>query len=516
MGTARRSILAILVARLLTAVSVSAEILPGRHVDRSLYPKAYGVLDNEWLLYPMDTADWPVKVDRSRQLFVDDYLIAKAENIEREVHAPKKHASNPLLRPEKPWEGTGLVFQIVLRDETTKKFRMWYAAFGHYKLPSGLDTRFPTCYAESDDGLKWSRPELGLLEFNGSKANNIVIHAGNPYGLMFEPNDPDPNRRYKAVVWHEPKYVPREGYFLYTSPDGIRWTRAREAPLALSSMGYTMPQSGIGDTSVFRWDRHLGKYVGDVKFILPGRFRTRGIMESDDLIHWTRPRMTLYPDALDEADSQIYGHLGFCYESMWIGFLRMYHDKRTGWKQTTVELTASRDGGHGTRVGKREEFMPLGKPGEWDADYHDPSWDPILVGDELWIYYRSCNRDPGPKNPKVGHAIGLATLRRDGFVSLNGGEQPATVITRPLTMPGRSLFVNAEVADGGWVKVAALSEDRRPIVQHTIDECTALTKGSTRERITWRETKELPLADREHVCLMFRLKQAKLYSFWME
>jgi len=53
------------------------------------------------------------------------------------------------------------------------------------------------------------------------------------------------------------------------------------------------------------------------------------------------------------------------------------------------------------------------------------------------------------KNPKVGHAIGLATLRRDGFTSLDAHKQPGTVITRPLTMPGNSLFVNAEVAKEG-------------------------------------------------------------------
>jgi hypothetical protein len=516
MRASRRCVCTLVISLLLPGVPVAAEILPGRHIDRNLYPKAYGVLANEWLLYPMDMADWPVKIDRSRQLFVDDYLIALTRNVQREVHAAKKHPANPLIRPDRPWEGTGLGFQIVRRDEATGRFRMWYAAFGRYKLASGIETRFPACYAESDDGLKWVKPELGLLEYSGSKANNMILHGGNLYGLMFEPNDPDANRRYKAVVWHEPKYVQREGYYLYTSPDGIHWIRAREAPLALSLSGYSMPQTGIGDTTIFRWDRHLGKYIGDVKFVLPGRFRCRGIMESDDLIHWTRPVMTLYPDALDEPDSQVYGHLSFCYESMWIGFMRMMHEKRTGWKQTTVELTASRDGRHWTRVGKREEFIPLGKPGEWDADYHDPSWDPIPMGDELWIYYRSSNRDPGPKNPGVGHAIGLATLRRDGFVSLNAGEQVGQVMTRPLTVPGVSLFINAEVAEGGRIKAAVLSDDRKPIATYQLEESVPLTKGSTRARMAWRAATELNLPTHDHIRLLFQLDRAKLYSFWIE
>ncbi|MFH1742720.1 MAG: hypothetical protein ABIH23_27250 [bacterium] len=495
----------------------AADVLPENwHVDRTLYPKAYGILANEPLMYPVDMSNWPVKIDSSHQLFVDNYLIASVENIEREVHQPTKHPANPILVADKPCEGQGVVFQIVRRDETTGKFRMWYAGHVRFELPSGVGVRFPTLYAESDDGITWEKPELGLYEFNGSKANNMVIPAGNPFGLIVEPNDPDPNRRYKAIVWHEPKYVPREGYFLYTSPDGIHWKRESQDPLAISLLGYTMPQSGIGDTSIFRWDRLLGKYVCDTKFVLPGKFRCRGMMESDDLIHWTRPRMTLYPDSLDEPDSQVYGHLSFCYESMWIGFMRMMHTERAGWKQTTVELTASRDGRHWSRVGKREEFIPLGGPSDWDADYHDPSWDPILFENELWVYYRSVNRNPSEENPKLGYVIGLAKLRRDGFVSLNAGDTPGTMVTRPLSFVGKSLFLNAEVDNGGWIKTAFVGTGNAAVEGHSLEDAVPITVGSMAIPVRWAKAREYRLPSGQHVCLKFELKNAKLYSFWIE
>ncbi|MCH7685967.1 MAG: hypothetical protein IH899_04675 [Planctomycetes bacterium] len=331
--------------------------------DQSLFPQAYGILGNEHLMFPVDMSDWPVKIDSSHQLFVDDYLIASTENVRRTVHQAKKQVGNPIMVVDKPWEGLGPAWQplIIRRDNATGRFRMWYAGGVRYTLPTGVAARFPALYAESKDGITWKKPELGLHRFNGSKANNIVIPDGNFFGIIVEPNDPDPKQRYKGIVWHEPKSVPREGYFLYTSPDGIHWNRELEEPLALSLNGYAIPQSGIGDTSIFRWDRRLGKYVGDVKFVLPGKMRCRGMMESDDLIHWTRPRMTLYPDALDDPDSQIYGHLSFCYESMWLSFVRVIHTERTaGYKPTTVELTASRDGRHWTRVGNREEILSLG------------------------------------------------------------------------------------------------------------------------------------------------------------
>ncbi|OHB75057.1 MAG: hypothetical protein A2W31_04765 [Planctomycetes bacterium RBG_16_64_10] len=484
--------------------------------DRGLFPKAYGILANEHLMYPVDMSGWPVRIDTSHQLFVDDYLLAATENIRREVHHPTKHPANPLLIGDKPWEERGTVFQIVRRDEASGRFRMWYAGYVNFRLPDGVPVRFPALYAESKDGITWDKPALGLHEFNGSKENNIIIPAGNLWGLFVEPDDPDPNRRYKGIVWHEPKYVPREGYFLYTSPDGIHWQRQGDAPLAISLLGYAMPQSGIGDTTIFRWDRHLGKYIGDVKFVLPGKLRCRGIMESDDLIHWTRPRMTLYPDGADEPDSQVYGHQSFCYESMWIGLLRMMHTERTGWKQTTIELTASRDGRHWTRVGNREEFLPLGPRDAWDADYHDPCWDPILVDDQLWIYYRSVNRDPSDQNPQVGHVIGLATLRRDGFVSLNGGDTPGTVVTRPLTYSGRALFVNAEVADGGSINAAVLSAASGPLEPFSLEASAPLTEDSLRGRMTWRTERQLPEPDDGHIRLKFRLQNAKLYAFWIE
>jgi len=483
--------------------------------DRSLFPKSYGLLANEALIFPVDMGDWPLQLDRSRQLLVDDYLLADVENLSREVHPPAKHPDNPVLVRENPWEKGGAIFQFVRRDEQTGRFRMWYAGHVRYALADGTSARFPTLYAESEDGVHWEKPQLGLFPFEGSQANNIVIPGGCLYGLHIDPENPDPAERYTGIVWHEPEHVPREGYFLYHSPDGIHWTRTREAPLAVSLSNYTMPQSGIGDTSIFRFDRQLGKYVGDVKFVLPGKFRCRGMMESEDLIHWTPPRMTLYPDSLDEPDSQVYGHQSFCYQGMWLGMLRMMHTQRTGWKQTTVELTASRDGRHWSRVARREDFLPLGKPGAWDADYHDPSWDLVEVGDELWIYYRSQNRNPAA-TAGVGNAIGVARLQRDRFVSMNAKSEAGTLVTRPLTFPGRSLFVNADVGKGGYLKAALLSESSEPFDTHTIDKSLPVSSDTLRGKLAWKGAATIPSTGEGHVRLKFEMKNAKLYSFWIE
>ena len=500
-----------------TLAGVSSETdkpAAGTATDHGLFPKALGVLANEKLMFPVDMSDWPLRIDSSHQLFVDDYLLASARNIKRTVHQATKFDGNPIMTKHTPAEGGGPLFAIVIRDEPTGKFRMWYAGRVTYNLPNGTSVRFPALYAESDDGIAWKRPKLGLHEFNGSKANNIIIPAGNLWGVHIDHKERDPQRRYKGVVWHEPKYVPREGYFLYTSPDGIHWKRETEEPIAISLNGYTMPQTGIGDTSMFRWDRHLGKYVGDVKFVLPGKMRCRGIMESNDLIHWSRPRMTVHPDSLDDPDTQIYAQNSFCYESMWLSYLRVMHTERTkGYKQTTVELTASRDGRNWCRVGNREELIPLGSEREWDTDYHDPLWEPIAVGDELWIYYRSGKlRRDEPRR----YDMGLAKLRRDGFVSLDAGKKPAVLLTRPLSFTGSKLFVNAAVGHGGYIKVTMLSRGQQPIGGYSTDDAMPITDSSVRIPVRWKNATQLDLRPGDHMRIHFEMKSANLYSFWIE
>ncbi|MCH2117434.1 MAG: hypothetical protein MK161_07010 [Pirellulales bacterium] len=496
------------------------------NVDKSLFPKAYGLLANEHLLYPVDQSNWPVKIDRRRQLFLDDYLIASRENVRRKVNSARKHPANPLIDRQKPWEGRGPVFHRVMRDAKTGKFRMWYSTYHDLQLPSGTVVRCPTCYATSDDGITWEKPELGLCEYNGSKANNIVILKGSMYGLMYEPDDPNPDRRYKAVVWHDWRVpqgtAPPEGYYLYTSPNGIDWTQASERPIALNQ---NARQPGIGDTSLFFRDDRLGRYVCYTKILFRDpTMRTSGMMESDDLLHWSRPRMTLYPDTLDDLDTQIYEHYSFYYESLWIGLIRVMHtelvDKSR--KQTVVELTASRDGRHFTRVGNRERVIPLGGMHEWDPHYHAPTSHPILVGDEIWIYYFSMPLLDGNKvgKEKADTAqisrIGLAMLRRDGFVSLDAQDKPGQVITRPLTFNGTQLNVNAKIAEGGYLKVGLRDAAGKPVAHYQLADCNPVQGDVTSARVTWRNRDQVHRPDDQSWRLVFELKNAQLYSFWID
>ena len=150
-----------------------------------------------------------IDIGDRKQHFLDDLLVDEASRISRYMNRPNKHVGNPIIVADRPWEQgrsrgeTGdvqLVGQTVLYDEEENLFKMWY-------LPSAFpDGRRPWCYATSTDGFNWEKPDLGLIEFEGSKQNNIVEMlrgggaAGEPnyYNVFKDPRDPDPQRRYKA------------------------------------------------------------------------------------------------------------------------------------------------------------------------------------------------------------------------------------------------------------------------------------------------------------------------------
>lgn len=412
----------------------------------------------------------------------------------------------------------------VFRDESAGKFRMWYA--------DGKDLQL---YAESQDGITWIKPDLGLVSHAGSTKNNIVLANGYMIGIVRDPSGEKDSSGYTAMVWHTTPHVKQPGFYVYRSTDGLRWIGDLRRPVLTSTQNPDLWSSvGMGDTSVFRHDPMLGRYVVDAKFNLylpvetfkainkpvengKNRIRTRTMLESEDLVHWTRPRYILFPDDRDEPDAQIYGHIAFNYESMWLGVVRVLHLQRTGWKQVELELSYSRDGRTWSRPATRRPLIPFGDPDSWEPDYSDVAMSgPLLVGDELWFYYRGSRSNARDKSASYKMSMGLATLRRDGFVSLNAGSQPGQVTTRPLTFTGRTLFVNADISNDGWVKAAVLSPEGQPVAQLSLEDAIPLTTGTVKGEMAWRSAGRLSPPGDGHVRIAFELKNAKMYSFWVE
>ena len=468
----------------------------------------------------------PLLLGTEKHLLIDTWSIAEQHNIRRTFHRPTKYPDNPLILPEKPWEtadGLWPVDAIYLFGGVEKQpdglYRMWYYAAD--PTPENRKNAH-TCLALSEDGIHWTKPSLGIHEYNGSRDNNIVIMESGPYSIILDPDDPRPDFRYKAHL----RYQGTSGW---TSPDGLHWT----------SHGVILPQSL--DASSVHLDPIRNKYIATIKLWYRGR-RYRGYAESDDFLHWsdTYPMMDI--DERDAFGDQIYAMKIFRYESLYLGLTKIYHVETTDTCDT--HLAVSHNITHWERPFRRipgpkfatpernlldytdeheQPFIPTGLPGAWDFGNNDTTaTPPIREGDELRFYYsgRSHTHNDGfpegdAKPFRHRGSIGLATLRVDGFVSADADPAGGWLLTRPLQLRGTELLVNAD-ALGGALRVEILDEHLNPIEPFTLANAHPITTDAVQIPCTWRGGEDLSALGGRTIHLKFHLTHASLYAFWTE
>lgn len=169
-------------------------------------------------------------IGTDRQLFVDGFWIDEDQGIERKLHQPVKRGV--AIHSDRPWEGGGVYYSLVTRDGD--RYRMWYRCDPRAKGETGSDYEALTAYAESDDGVHWEKPELGLIEFQGSIRNNLIwSEPGINFGAFKDENPDAPDdERYKAVVFTGIQTsMVQDRLLALKSADGIRWTLMSEEPI---------------------------------------------------------------------------------------------------------------------------------------------------------------------------------------------------------------------------------------------------------------------------------------------
>ena len=211
----------------------------------------------------------------SKNLFVNDDQIELMEHVTRTLHTPVFNAANPVLPPEKPWEGSVILQPgTVIYDEEDHIFKMWYNSLATRSKP---DIHEFVCYATSTDGIHWTRPDLGLVEFHGSKDNNIVLQWTSwTLSVIKDAYASDPSRRYKLAYWNN---YDREtkGMWVAFSPDGIHWSPEEHNPV--------VPMTASGDTFSVMQDPATHKFwLYHKSVIMPIRKVSRFV--SDDFVHW--------------------------------------------------------------------------------------------------------------------------------------------------------------------------------------------------------------------------------------
>ena len=472
-------------------------------------------------------SDAPYRVAPGQpQLFVDDALVARKSGVVRRTH-PCTKLPEPVLGPEKPWEAHRIyVYGTVIRDPESGRFRMWYMSSG---VALDGDARDPALshrpmdlvlYATSEDGVHWKRPELGLYEFGGSKANNIVYDYHSP-SILYVPDTGEPDQCFRMLGVGKANGT--NGYLVAHSGDGLHWIDYPRNP-ALSG----------GDTCTLTWDHGSGEYLAFHKRYEMHRGHRRRLVylaTSPDMQTWSKPVLVLAPDEIDDAQtqregglfSQFYNLSAFPYGGQFLGLATHFRytgpPPEKGPQQSShdgpidVQLVHSRDGRAWRRAKDRTPAIPNG-PHAYDAGcILGVANAPVVVGDELWLYYTAITTTHGGYLPKKRIAIARASWRLDGFVSLDAADDGGVVDTVTLATTGRRLFVNTD-ASHGELTVEVLDGDGAPIEGYDLEHSVPVHIDGVRCPIRWQDRHELPGA--ESLRLRFRLRNARLFSYAME
>jgi len=394
-------------------------------------------------------------------------------------------------------------------------------------------------YAESSDGINWVKPNVGSIEFLGSKENNLVYALDLALGrgahgatVFKDPSAPD-NERYKII--HMGKQNDALGIFGAVSPDGLNWT-ALEEPLVNNFMSDTQ--------TIARFDPDKGKYVGYFRgwrgyeaAKWHGR-RAISYSETEDFRNWPTPEVIVEPDLNDAPEVDIYTN-GY---TPWIGahnahlmFPAFY--QRTN-DTTEIHFYTSRDGKQWQRP-LRDAIIYPGQPGtHWEGGVYagcglvslQPNEVSLLIGPKWHTHNETHYEEGRPDNPPDRGYLSLATWRKDGFMSLEA-KSVGAFTTAPIVFEGSQLKINSWTRFGGVIRVEVIDPETdiytsQPTVNSYLDfesntdaltdfgfkDCDLITGNTPEQIVTWNGNSDLSALAGKPIRLRFWMSRARLFS----
>jgi hypothetical protein len=433
----------------------------------------------------------------------DDVSIPWRSNLKLTMVTAEKHPANPVLRrgpAGAPDHGLAIMYGSVLHSGG--KFRMWYLGMSQTTLAGGQAPGYwrPMCYAESDEGIHWTKPALGLVEFNGSKKNNICLIESEVFSLsrvndfltvLYEPDEPNPAKRYKCAFIAHPlladvkggrsKIGPEEkrwgAFVCATSADGLRWKVVGDRPM--NAGGERFEVSGLYRFNGFYYAP--GQLISPWMFLPDGREVGRAMRtyRSADFEHWdptpalgfVRPGQTIARPVPGQQT-----HMG---AGVWnrgnvlLGLYGQWQDPpqppprgaRSHLLGTRIDLgfILSNDGIHWREPVPDHKTIARGKQGEWDSIALLQAHAFANVGEQTYLWYSHWDCDGEFRDQDIG----LATLRRDGFGYLSPLQIDAPASCETVFFEARRgarLFVNADGLSAEAPLTVELLDERLQVI----------------------------------------------------
>lgn len=472
------------------------------------------------------------------ELLVDDCLIeSMTGGAELRLHHPVPQ--EVAIVHDEAWEGSGGNYHSMFQDGDL--YRMYYhgwqltVADGELLLPHEL----VTCYAESDDGILWRKPKLGLIEFDGSRENNIVLASGDLDGVavdgghiaVFKDDNPEcpADAAYKALVVSQDF----RGLIPLKSRDGMSWSPMCRTPV--------ITDGAFDSQNLAFWDSVRGEYRAYWRYFTDGTMgeglRAIRTATSPDLLNWSDPVDLRYPGAPEE---QLYTNQikPYCRAPhIFIGFPARYIERgwsesmealpdpdhrklrstacdRFGMALTDGLLMTSRDGVSFKRWG--EAFLRPGpeRPGTWAYGHQYIGWHVVETKsafdgapNELSLY--------ATEDYWTGTSSQLRryTLRMDGFVSLHTPVSGGEMVTRPLTFEGNNLLLNFSTSAAGSLRLEVQDASGIPVPGFALEDCPEVFGDSIERPVSWKDGANLGGLSGKALRLRFALRDADLFAF---
>ena len=444
----------------------------------------------------------PIPIGSRRELLIDEFLLEKVTGARLVLHRPV--ARELALVHDRPWEGSTCAYHTVFRDQAI--YRMYYRGshYGH-RLRKSTHAEV-VCYAESKDGIHWTRPDLGIVAFAGSRKNNIIRTGVGAHDFApFKDANPKcrDDERYKALG------CGKGGLYAFKSPDGLHWTPIGEKPV--------ITKGAFDSQNLAFYDTLRGRYV---EFHRGFRNGYRDIMTctSADFRTWTDPVWLAYGGAPREHlyTNQITAY--FRAPHIYMGFPKRFLPNRRGkvFGKPGVSdgvFMTSRDG----RVFRRwtEAFVRPGPQKQrWVNRNNMTAWGIVVTRsaldgapDELSIYSTEhYYQEPACK-------IRRYTLRMDGLVSLQAPPAGGTAVTRPITFRGKQLEINYATSAAGSVRIEIQDGAGKPYAGYALADCKEIYGDEIEGIVAWKNGSDVSELAGKPVRLRFALKDADLYAF---
>jgi len=459
--------------------------------------------------------DKVLNIGNRRELFVDHYLIQKLTDTRLVLHEPRDEGI--VLKFDKPWEGPFSAYCTIIKDD--KKYKAFYR--GVPVAGSDGNSNEVTCYAESEDGIHWEKPNLGIYEVMGTQDNNVILSNTAPLTHNFSPfldSNPNalPNEKYKALAGIE-----KSGLFAMTSKDGIHWKKAGTEPV--------FTKGAFDSQNVSFWSKNEQSYVLYFRTWTGPYYsgiRTISRTTSKDFVNWTEPvRMNFGYTPLEHLytnQTSPYFRANHIYIAIAARFMpgRQVLTEKQAQKINVnpkyfrdcsdVVLMSSRGGNEYHRT-FMEGFI---KPGiglqNWVSRSNYPALNVVQTSPkEMSIYVNQNYAQP------TAH-LHRYSLRLDGFASLNAPYIGGEMITKPLLIKGDKLIINFSTSAAGYIKAELLDTNEKPIKGFELENVNEAIGNEIEKQISWKGNPGLKQLNGEPIRIRFVMKDADLYSIKFE